>query len=137
MISIFYFVMHEKPKKEKYIEIFAGGLSGMILTYILITLNIMLTKAGLSYLPAIMIPLTIIISFIIIGGPVFPPICNNVAFTYLIIAALTAENFYKEFTIHILYFLVGGAILMLGIEAIVYVLTQHEIKKAKVVRQNY
>lgn len=125
---MFFFVLQGDTKK-KLKEIFIGGLVGLASSWLFLMAAMALTPA-LGHLMGAMVPLTIVIMALIVLHPVAPSVFNNVAFTYLIISTINIEQVPANTPIHMITFLVGGAIIIGGANLIIYLLTKAAMKKA-------
>ena len=121
--NIFFFLLGADIRRWK--ELLFGGLFGLFAAWLLVVSMGILAPA-LGALPAVAIPLTLIVFFMIVCGPVLPWICNNVAFGFLTIATINMETLVENTLPSMLVFVIGGTVMVGGS----YLVLQFFTKKA-------
>lgn len=116
-------------EKEKAKTIFCGGVTGMLLAYLMcLAIGIVTPHLGdrLSFL--IFVPSAVAILMFMM--PVAPRFFNNVGFIYLIVCTADPNTFCANFIEMLLSFLIGGIIYLGGMFTIVYLLRSCAKKKS-------
>ncbi len=109
--NIFFFMLGADIKRWK--ELLFGGLFGLASAWLFAQAMGILTPV-IGVLPAVVLPLALIIFFMIVCGPIFPSICNNVAFGYLTIATINMDTLIADTVPAMIVFVVGGTIMVGG-----------------------
>lgn len=109
--NIFFFLLGADIRRWK--ELLFGGLFGLFAAWLLVVSMGVLTPV-LGPLAAVVLPLTLIVFFMIVCGPLFPWICNNVAFGFLTIATINMETLVENTLPAMLVFVVGGTVMVGG-----------------------
>jgi len=97
MINILYFLVGEADMKKRYIQVLAGSLVGILLAGLTtLVLALLWSEQGMggrmSFVPSLMIPLSVSLAILIILHPIFPTLFNNCGFVYYIVALTIMEN---------------------------------------------
>lgn len=109
--NIFFFLLGADIRRWK--ELLFGGLFGLFAAWLLVVSMGVLTPV-LGPLAAVVLPLTLIVFFMIVCGPLFPWICNNVAFGFLTIATINMETLVENTFPAMAVFVVGGTVMVGG-----------------------
>lgn len=109
--NIFFFLLGADIRRWK--ELLFGGLFGLFAAWLLVVSMGVLTPV-LGPLAAVVLPLTLIVFFMIVCGPLFPWICNNVAFGFLTIATINMETLVENTLPAMAVFVVGGTVMVGG-----------------------
>jgi hypothetical protein len=146
MINIIFFLSGEPDMKKRFVHTLVGSLVGIVLAG-LTTLGLALlwTEQGMggkmSYLPSLMIPLSICLILLIVFHPIFPAVFNNCGFVYYLTSltvmgampwggnALSNVPSYLICTI-LGHFIVNGVSLL-----IIGAVQKHYVNKAKAAAQ--
>jgi len=119
--NIFFFMLGADIRRWK--ELLFGGLFGLFAAWLLVMAMGVLSPAAGALL-GVAIPLTLIVFFMIVCGPIFPSICNNVAFGFLTIATINMETLVENTIPSMLVFVIGGTIMVGGSHLIVQYFTK-------------
>lgn len=95
MINILYFLVGEPDMKKRFVDVLAGSLVGIILAgFTTLGLSMLWVELGgtMSFVPSLMIPLSISLVILIVFHPIFPRVFNNCGFVYFLVALTIMEN---------------------------------------------
>lgn len=97
MINILYFLVGEPDMKKRFIEVLAGSIAGILLAgFTTLVLALLWEEQGmggsLSFVPSLMIPLSVALIILIVLHPVCPMVFNNCGFVYYLVALTIMEN---------------------------------------------
>lgn len=130
-----FFMQEELTYKERFWHTVIGGTVGLLLAAGIGIVCTVMMKNGVSYVPAVCIPLVISVALLILLNPYLPAVFNNVGFAYLIVAFIESDKVVSMLPSYIVSLVLGSVILNLGcsllINAYTKVLTKKAIEKMK------
>lgn len=95
LINILFFLDGETSVRRRYLSVMVGSLVGIVLAGLVTwTLLHLWSEYGgpWPYLPALMLPLAVAISCMILLHPLFPVVCNNCGFAYFLVSLTIMSN---------------------------------------------
>lgn len=122
-----YFLM-AGDMKERLLNIFCGGVTGMLITYVMCK-GIVFLKPILGDVWGWAIPIVLALAVLMLMMPFAPHFFNNVGISYLVIATIDAGKFCEEIGSILICFIVGSAIYFAGIILIMKWIKAKEKKK--------
>ena len=124
LVNILFFMMEEEPYKERLIRCGCGVIVGLLSVWFLCVVNGAVTAAGLPHIVAVMIPLTVVLFLIIIGGAYCPTVFNSVGFAYFMVGLIDPGTTFA----HLGTYMVGGLLGNLLINGTAALLIQYMIR---------
>lgn len=131
--NIFFFTLPGDDTKKKLATVTFGGLVGILITYVLLFLIVVLSPIVGEFL-GFMIPLALGMIILINCHPLAPIFFNNVGFAYLICCTMDIEKFASNFLMYVITFLIGGLIFNLGCIAMMKPCMKLASKKATIAK---
>lgn len=110
--NIMMFTMGEGTPVKKFVSVEAGGFVGLLFTVFLMIVHSKLSAAGMGAIPALLIPLAVILFFLIICSGKWPWLFNNTGFAYLTVATAAGNLalFVSDMRMHFIGFIIGSLI---------------------------
>ena len=129
MVPIFFIMGGQIKQKLKIVT--GGAMTGLIVSYLL-CIAIPALSGIIGEKLGWIVPVTLVVAALMLLRPLFPYVCNNVAFLYMVIATKDAATFFAEFWSLLGLFVVGGIIYLGGILLILKMLQKRAAKKAQI-----
>ena len=129
LITVLFFLIEDENLKRKFASVFLGSCTGIILAGLMVVAEQWLAAAGLSHIPAIMLPLSACLALIIIVHSLFPLVFNNCAFAYFLVSLMNAEAAFTGIPGYIGSAFAGHIIVNVGIIIIVRFMAKAFAKK--------
>lgn len=109
--NIMMFTMGEGTPIKKFISVEVGGFVGLLFTVFLMIVHSKLS-AVVGAIPALLIPLAVILFFLIICSGKWPWLFNNTGFAYLTVATAAGNLalFVSDMRMHFIGFIIGSLI---------------------------
>ena len=117
--------------KQKLKNVTGGAMTGLIVSYLL-CIAIPALSGIIGEKLGWIVPVTLVVAALMLLRPLFPYVCNNVAFLYMVIATKDGATFFAEFWSLLGLFVVGGIIYLGGILLILKMLQKRAAKKAQI-----
>ena len=130
LVNVLFFMMEEDPYKERWIKCFCGIIVGLAGVWGLCIVNGALSAAGMPHLVAVMVPLTLFLAVIIIGGAYCPTVFNNVGFAYFLVGLISPEVTFVHLGTYMLGGILGNLLINGSAILIIQAMIRHFTAKA-------
>ena len=130
LVNILFFMMEEEPYKERLIRCTCGIIVGFLSVWFLCVVNGAASAAGLPHIAAVMIPITVVLFLIIIGGAYCPTVFNSVGFAYFMVGLIDPATTFSHLGTYMLGALAGNFLINGTAMILIQTMIRHFQKKA-------